>query len=100
MTNNEIVNLVGDLALGVVYGGIAVLRPAIRSFELLLLARGKRFCSWIRRCSLRLARPIEHSHKGSLDPFFGSNTISLEFAVARAQSSAGSSKVFLPFRFG
>ena len=100
MTSNEIVNLVGDLVFGVVYGGIAILQPAIRSFKRLLLAQDKRFCSWIRRCSLGLARPIEYLHRGSLDPFFGSNSISSEFAVARVQSFTGSFKVFVPFRFG
>ena len=100
MTNNEIVNLLGDLVFGVVYGAIAVLQPAIRSFKRLLLVRGKRFCSWIRRCSLGLARPIEYFRRGSSDPFFASNSITSEFAVARVQSFAGSSKVFVPFRFG
>lgn len=108
MNNTEIANLVGDLAFVVVYVAIAVLRRALPYFERLLLAGAKRFCSWIRRCSLRSRRPIEYSRRApELVSLFYSNIISSEFADARARLFAGSvrrtrelPKVFLPFRFG
>ena len=80
VTNNENVNLVGDLLFVLIYVAIPVLRRAFLYFERLLLARAMRFCLWIRRCSLRSARPIEDSRGSEL--------------VCELP------KVFLPFRFG